>query len=191
MEKKNLKEISISDSLALTAIIDYWKDYDAKSVLLAFAELKKRDYQIPERLIKKQIAFCEKYGIENINTFTNLNFKELGFNPNEEDFIKDNIKTATEYIETHQLKATLTSINNIDGEKIIYAGQQIKRIVYIVIFIMSFFIISYIIARNLNDINEIKALYLFLLFIGIISNLIVLRLLYSAGDNLEKSVNKY
>lgn len=89
MEILTLKRISNMDSPALTAVIDYWKDYDPKSVLLSYAELKKRNYPIPERLTKKQNEFCAKNNYNNIDSFLNAYLKENGFNSYEEYFDKE------------------------------------------------------------------------------------------------------
>ena len=86
METRNLKEISRMDSLALTSVLNYWKDYDPMSVLLAYGELKRRIYDIPESLTKKQNQFCEKNSAPNIEVFLNTSMKEIGFNSYEEYF---------------------------------------------------------------------------------------------------------
>lgn len=77
------------DSPALTAVIDYWKDYDPKPVLLAYAELKKRNYAIPERLLKRENEFCAKHNYNNIDTFLNAYLKENGYDSYEEYFDKE------------------------------------------------------------------------------------------------------
>jgi hypothetical protein len=85
-----LKEISRIDNLALMSVIDYWKDYDPKSVLLAIAELKRRGYPIPEELLLKKIPeFCTKNNFENINTVFSEYLKERGYNSYDEYYQKE------------------------------------------------------------------------------------------------------
>jgi len=74
METRILKKISNMDTPALTGVIDYCKDYDPKTVLLAYTELKKRNYQIPEKLTKKLNEYCSYF--EQIR-FLTLKFASL------------------------------------------------------------------------------------------------------------------
>jgi len=78
MESLSLKEISTRDSLSLSSIIDYWKDYDPKSVLLAYAELLGRKFPIPSHLTNKQNEFCAKNNNTDMDTFLNTYLKENG-----------------------------------------------------------------------------------------------------------------
>lgn len=57
------------DSIALTAILDYWKEHDVEAVCLAYAELKKRDFPIDQRIQRKINAFCNKHGVANMEEF--------------------------------------------------------------------------------------------------------------------------
>ena len=41
MEKRSIKEITNTDSLALTAIINYWNEWEPNTVLITYAELKR------------------------------------------------------------------------------------------------------------------------------------------------------
>ena len=91
MKLLTLEEVSKMDSLALTAVIDYWKDYEPKSVILSFAELKKRNFNIPERLLKKQNEFCIKYNYVNMEVCLFTYVKELGFNSYEEYSDKEQV----------------------------------------------------------------------------------------------------
>lgn len=52
-----LSELSRYDDLALSAVIDYWKEYDSNKVLMAYALLKKRNYVFPSSLESKLEAF--------------------------------------------------------------------------------------------------------------------------------------
>lgn len=84
MKILTVQQVSSMDSLALTSIIDFWKYNEPKSVLLAYAELKKRNYAISERLSRRQNEFCAKNNYENIDIFLNAYLKENGHNSYEE-----------------------------------------------------------------------------------------------------------
>ena len=85
-----IKEISRIDNLALMSVIDYWKDYDPKSVLLAIAELKRRSYAIPEELLLKKLPeFCAKNNFENIEIFFNEFLRERGYKSYDEYYQKE------------------------------------------------------------------------------------------------------
>ncbi len=89
MKTLTLKQISNTDNPALTSVIDYWKDYDPKTVLRAYAEIKRRNNSVPERLTKRQNEFCVKYNYSNIDAFLNDYLKENGYNSYEEYFDKE------------------------------------------------------------------------------------------------------
>lgn len=101
MKNLTLAKISNMDSPALTAVIDYWKDYNLKSVLLSYAELKKRDYVIPDRLLKRQNEFCAKNNYVNIDTFLNDYLKENSDISKEESFDKE--ATSQKEVETKKV----------------------------------------------------------------------------------------
>lgn len=85
MKLLTLNEISKMDESELTAVLFYWKDgYDPISVLRAYAELKKRNYGIPEKVLKRQNEFCAKHNYNNIDNFLNAHLKENGYNSYEE-----------------------------------------------------------------------------------------------------------
>jgi hypothetical protein len=89
MEKRNLKEITRTDSLALTAIIDYWKDYDSNAVLLAYAELKRRNFALNDKLLKRLNEFCAKNNGETIESLLTSSLKAIGYNTYEECYEKE------------------------------------------------------------------------------------------------------
>lgn len=57
------------DSIALTALLEYWKEHDVEIVCIAYAELKKRDFPIDQRIQRKINAFCNKHGVANMEEF--------------------------------------------------------------------------------------------------------------------------
>lgn len=101
MKNLTLERISKMDSPELSTVIEYWKDYNYKSVLLAYSELKKRDYNIPERLLKKQNEFCAKNSYDNIDTFLNDYLKENSDISKEESFDKE--ATSQKEVETKKV----------------------------------------------------------------------------------------
>jgi hypothetical protein len=89
MKKRNLKEISQTDTLALTSIIDYWKDYEPSTVLLAYAELKRRNYSLDSRLIKRLNEFCTKNNSADVETLLSAALKDIGYNSYDECYEKE------------------------------------------------------------------------------------------------------
>lgn len=62
MKSKSINEIVSLDSLALTAIITYWKDYDKNTVLISYLELKRRNFNLDSSIEKKLDLFSQKQG---------------------------------------------------------------------------------------------------------------------------------
>ena len=61
MKSKSLREVVLTDSPALTAVISYWKEYDKDSVILSFLELKRRNYEIKGNIEKKLTDFSTQH----------------------------------------------------------------------------------------------------------------------------------
>lgn len=87
MKKLNLAQIVSMDSLALSSVIDYWKDYEPNSVLLALAVLNKRVFSISKRLNKKLDKFCEKNEQSTIDSYLSSFFRENDLDPNDFKYI--------------------------------------------------------------------------------------------------------
>ncbi len=187
MKTRNINEIHRTDSLALTAIIEYWKDYDTNSVILAYAELKRRNFPIPERLQKKQIQFCDKNNVAKIEDLLNLLLKENQLNSYEELFEKEivSIQKAKSAEKTLKIKNAVINPSNI-----ISAGKAIKNVVYTTLLMITFAVIAFLIVRSSRDLETIKNTYIFIGLLSLICNIIILFQLYSAGNSLEKSVTK-
>ena len=182
------------DSLALTSVLDYWKDYDPTSVLLAYGELKRRDYGIPESLSKKQNQFCEKYSAPNIEDFLNTSMKEIGFNSYEEYFYKEFPERALteaqrkekeeKKIEEKELKNNSSAIN---PSNIVSAGKALKSVVSVTLLMIVIAVIGIFIAGSSEDLQTIQNTNAFVGVSILLCNIIILFQLYSAGDNLVKS----
>lgn len=97
------KQISSLDSPALTDVITNWKDYDAKTVLLSYAEMKRRNDFMSDRLFKDLQEFCVKNNQTNINDFLLLYLKENGS------------ASYTEKVEKELLETKATSLNLKDS----------------------------------------------------------------------------
>ena len=89
MKNRNLKEITQTDSHALTVIIGSWNVYDATTVLLAYAELKKRNYSLNTTLIKWLNEFCAKQNGADIDTLLASALKDIGYNSYDECYEKE------------------------------------------------------------------------------------------------------
>lgn len=80
MENKTLKEIVEMNTNALTTIIDFWREHEPFTVLLAYAELKRRNHDINEILNYRITEFCLKNNYYNINSFLSTELQKLGYN---------------------------------------------------------------------------------------------------------------
>lgn len=61
MKSKSINEIVSLDSLAITAIISYWKDYDKTTVIISYLELQRRNFILDSTVEKKLNEFCLKH----------------------------------------------------------------------------------------------------------------------------------
>ncbi len=190
MKVTSLQEISKMDSFALTSVLDYWKDYEHKSVLLAYAELKRRNYSIPSSLLNKQVQFSERNNGQNIEHLLGVTMKEMGFNSYDEYFYKEFPKKA---LTEEQIKVELEKESKLDSgvinqNNILSAGRAIKNVVSLIVVMFVFTVFAAIIANTSRDVNTIKYAYIFIALLSLICSTIILVKLYSAGDNLVKSV---
>ena len=190
MKVTSLQEISKMDSFALTSVLDYWKDYEPKSVLLAYAELKRRNYSIPSSLLNKQVQFSERNNGQNIEHLLGVTMKEMGFNSYDEYFYKEFPKKA---LTEEQIKVELEKESKLDSgvinqNNILSAGRAIKSVVSLIVVMFVFTVFAAIIANTSRDVNTIKYAYIFIALLSLICSTIILVKLYSAGDNLVKSV---
>ncbi len=117
MKKGSLKEITKTDTPALTSIIDYWNNYDATTVLLAYAELKRRNYSLNNKLlirINERInEFCAKHNSTDIESMLSVALKEIGCNSYDECYEKEigAVKNA-EAERTNKIEIGSPSIDN-------------------------------------------------------------------------------
>lgn len=190
MKVTPLQEISKMDSFALTSVLDYWKDYEPKSVLLAYAELKRRNYSIPSSLLNKQVQFSERNNGQNIEHLLGVTMKEMGFNSYDEYFYKEFPKKA---LTEEQRKVEVEKESKLDSgvinqNNILSAGRAIKSVVSLIVVMFVFTVFAAIIANTSRDVNTIKYAYIFIALLSLICSTIILVKLYSAGDNLVKSV---
>mgnify|MGYP003582615911 CR=1 FL=1 len=79
MRKFTLVEITKTDTPALTSIINYWKDYDTNSVLLAYGELKRRSYSFNEQLSKRINDFSKSKNDLDIDILLSSALKNIGY----------------------------------------------------------------------------------------------------------------
>lgn len=179
-----MKEIILTDSLALTAIIDYWKENNATTVLLAYAELKRRSHSIDTRLTNRLIDFCSANGNTDIESLLFDKIKTYGFNNYIEYY--ENITEAknAEQPKSNNYNSKLT----INPNNIVSAGRNIKNIVYVVLVMIVFSTLAVLYINSSRDLDNIKISYTLLGVLGLICNIIILLCLHSAGEKLEKSV---
>jgi hypothetical protein len=113
MKKGSLKEITKTDTPALTSIIDYWNNYDATTVLLAYAELKRRNYFLNNKLLERINEFCAKHNSTDIESMLSVALKEIGCNSYDECYEKEigAVKNA-EAERTNKIEIGSPSIDN-------------------------------------------------------------------------------
>ena len=187
MKTRNINEIHRTDSLSLTSIIEYWKDYDTNSVILAYAELKRRNYPVQKMLQKKQIQICDKNNVANFEDLINLFLKENQLNSYEE-FIENEIVSIQNAKSSEKILKIKYAVN--DPSNIILAGKAIKNVVYTTLILITIAVIAFLIVSSSTDIKTIKNTYISIGLLSLICNIIIMFQLYSAGDSLEKSVTK-
>ena len=182
----NINEILRKDSLALTAIIEYWKENNTESVILAYAELNRRNFPIPNRTQIKLNHFCDK-NFASIEILLNSFLKEKQFNSYEE-FVKQ-FNTYDEFeIEKSAEKTIKIKKEVIEPSNIISAGIAIKNVVYAISMMIVILVIATLSAINSKNPDTIQIIYTLVGIASIVFNIYALTQLYSAGDKLENSV---
>ena len=149
MEKRNLKEISQTDTLALTAIIDYWKDYEPNTVLLAYAELKRRKYELNEKINKRLNEFCAKNNCDNIDSFLSSALKAIGYDSYDECYEKE-INSMKKVAAEQATKIEVGSSDNDNTEKKYPALRTISGIykVFGWLIILATLIVAFVIGQG-------------------------------------------
>lgn len=80
----SLEGISNMDFPALQSIFEYWKEYDSKTVLFSYAELKRRGFTVSEKSIRKLNEFSKKHEYSNIDNYLKDFLNEQNLNSYEE-----------------------------------------------------------------------------------------------------------
>ena len=90
MEYQSIKNL---DSPALISMIDYWEDYESYDVvLIAYAELKYRNYKFFNKFLNKKLnEFSLKFNHNDINSFLTAFLLKNDCNNYEEFLLKYNI----------------------------------------------------------------------------------------------------
>ena len=83
-----LKQIANWDSPSLAALLENWKAIEAKSVLLIYSELKRRNYEFSNSTNSKIREICRFHNTEDLSPFTETYVKSLGYNDYEEYYQK-------------------------------------------------------------------------------------------------------
>lgn len=89
MKKIALRQLPKMKSPEIITIIKNWKRYDPRIVLIAYSELHKRKYNIPQTLNSKTEEFCNQFNHSNIEEFLNTHLKD----DNYYEFYKQEIDT--------------------------------------------------------------------------------------------------
>jgi len=89
MEKRSIKEITNTDSLALTAIINYWNEWEPNTVLITYAELKRRNFTLDNKLTKQIDNFCRMNNYTEIDILLTNALKEIGYDSYQDCYEKE------------------------------------------------------------------------------------------------------
>jgi hypothetical protein len=181
MEILNFQRISTMDSPALTAVIEYWTDYDPTSVVFAYGELKKRNYPLPSRPEKNQVEFCKKYNYPDMDSFLKAKLKEFGCESYQEYYEKGISKKLAE----EKANSVLVPVNPFHIRAV---GRALKDIVWIVFLLTIVLILNAIVIITARTYEVSANWYMIMCVISLAGNISILWKLYSAGNNLEKSV---
>lgn len=79
MKTLSFQEITKMDNLALTAVINYFEDYEPTAVLLSYAELKRRGYSFDGKLFFKLNQFSNGQKGGDIESLLSRRLKEMNF----------------------------------------------------------------------------------------------------------------
>lgn len=175
MKNITIEELKNYNNPRLTTVIENWEDYNSESVLLAFAELGRRGYQIDtsDDILKFKRCLSEyliEKGVKSYEDFLNENFPKL-------------------ILDKNKKLIGNKSVLRIDNPKYIAsAGKSLKIVVYSFLLLIACSFIGLFIIINTHDTETQKNLYVFLGFTSFILNIVILVSLHNAGDNLEKAV---
>lgn len=168
MKTLSIEEISRTDSQGLKSLIDYWSEYDSETILLSFAELKRRDFKIKENTVKLLQEFCVNNNQVNIDEFLESYLKSKGFNSTEDYIDKKEIVsevaiTSNEFNNSNQ--------NNVNKYPALKTISGIYSVLAWLIGIITFGVT--IILLNTGDYGIMGAIFTFvigsLLVIGVLA----------------------
>lgn len=77
------------NTIELTTVIDFWKNYEPSTVLLAYAELKRRKYELNEILSYRITEFCANNNYDNIDSFLSAGLKTIGYDTYDQYYHKE------------------------------------------------------------------------------------------------------
>ncbi|MFN9109989.1 MAG: hypothetical protein ACK5XN_07965 [Bacteroidota bacterium] len=89
MKSLTLQEIIETDNDALSYKIECWKEYDAKTVLLCYGELKRRDFKWFESLSRFIASFCSANSQSDIDIYLKNTLNAMGYNSFEDLYEKE------------------------------------------------------------------------------------------------------
>jgi hypothetical protein len=189
-QAKSINEINRMDNLALTGVINFWKDYTPETIAVAVEELNRRNYRIDEDLQQRINRFISTNQVDNVHEVTLQYLEGTGYSTYIDYYnslFKQNEvveQTLNEPVKSIQ-KSRLNQQANINPSKLVSAGRALKKVVWIVVGLLSVSLIFGLIALNSSSFQTITTLYIIIGFLTLIGNIIILYNLFQAGDYLE------
>ena len=113
MKTLSFKEITKMDNLALTAVINYFEDYEPTAVLLSYAELKRRGYSFDGKLFFKLNQFSNGQKGGDIESLLSRRLKEMNFDSFSEFYEN---ATGSQYQGTVNQAVNLESASDVINE---------------------------------------------------------------------------
>jgi len=149
MRKLSIKEITQADTPALTSFIDYWKDYNVPTVLLAYAELKRRNYSLNEKLITRLNEFCAKNNITDFDSYLSATLKNIGYNHYDESN-ENEIDTTKKVAAQQESKIEIGSAFN-DNDETKYPALRTISVIYKIfggLLVISTLIVAFVLGQQ-------------------------------------------
>lgn len=177
-------DASAHNNQHLMNLIDNWQTTDKETVIIAYCELKRRDYFFgQDGMNNHSTEFCSFHGLNSIDEFTMNTMQKGGFHSYQDYLISKN----KNYFRTPEEWRSM----GLDVTKIASAGKSIRSIFNLLMLNVATVILFFIFFDPNSGNREGMATWMIVIWvISLIIYIGIFAAIYSAGKNLEKSVKK-